>query len=60
MTKVVSKSTVGDQVDEIAYWLGVSVEERVGAVEVLRQRMYGGHGGTRPRLQRVCRVTRSA
>lgn len=49
-----------DQVDEVVYWAGVSLEERVAAVEVLRRRMYGGNDGVRPGLQRVCRVTRSA
>ncbi|MEN9801538.1 MAG: hypothetical protein RLZ37_663 [Actinomycetota bacterium] len=60
MSRVVTKSTVRDQVDEVVYWAGVSFEERVAAVEVLRRRMYGGNDGVRPRLQRVCRVTRSA
>lgn len=60
IAKVVTKSAVRDQIDEVAYWAGVSLEERVAAVEVLRRRMYGGNDGVRPRLQRVCRVTRSA
>ncbi len=60
MVPVVRKSAVRDQVDEVVYWAGVSVEERVAAVEVLRRRMYGGNDGVRPGLQRVCRVARSA
>ena len=60
ISKVVSKSAVRDQVDEVVYWVGVSLEERVGAVEVLRRRMYGRNDGVRPGLQRVCRITRSA
>jgi tRNA A58 N-methylase Trm61 len=60
IAKVVAKSAVRDQVDEVVYWAEVSLEERVEAVEVLRRRMYGGNDGVRPRLQRVCRVTRSA
>lgn len=39
-----------DQVDEVEYWVGVSLEERISAVEVLRRRMYGGNDGVRPRL----------
>ena len=60
IAKVVAKSAVRDQVDEVVYWAGVSLEERISAVEVLRRRMYGGNDGVRPGLQRVCRVTRSA
>ncbi|MEN9823836.1 MAG: hypothetical protein RLZ04_2262 [Actinomycetota bacterium] len=58
--RVVTKSAVRDQVDEVVFWADVSLEERVAAVEVLRRRMYGGNDGVRPGLQRVCRVTRTA
>ena len=37
IAKVVTKSAVRDQIDEVAYWAGVSLEERVAAVEVDRK-----------------------
>jgi hypothetical protein len=45
MVRVVRKSALGDEIDEISYWSGVAVEERIAAVEVLRRRMYGGDDG---------------
>lgn len=56
MVRVVEKSTVKNQVDDLAYWLGRPIAERIGAVEILRRRVYGGTDGTRQGLQRVCRV----
>ena len=56
LARVATKSTLHEQVDEIQYWLGVSMTERVAAVEILRQRVFGGVHGTRQGLQRVCRI----
>ncbi len=56
MARVVMKSSVSCQADEVQYWLSVPMPERVAAVEVLRQRMFGGQNGTRQGLQRVCRI----
>ena len=36
---VMSKSALRDTEDEIVYWMTKSPEERVAAVEVLRQRL---------------------
>jgi hypothetical protein len=56
LVRVATKSTLHGQPDEIQHWLGVSMSERVAAVEILRQRVFGGVHGTRQGLQRVCRV----
>jgi len=56
MARVVAKTTVKDQIDDMQYWLTVPMSERVAAVEVLRQRMYGGENGDGQGLQRVCRI----
>lgn len=56
MTISVNKIALHEQQDEIAYWLSVSPTERIAAVEVLRQRVFGGADGTRQGLQRVCRI----
>lgn len=37
-----SKSGVADQPDDVDYWLKEDPAERVAAVEVMRQRLYGG------------------
>lgn len=56
MVKVVNKTSLHEQQDDIAYWLSVSPAERIAAVEILRQRVFGGADGTRQGLQRVCRI----
>ena len=56
MKAVVSKTALHDEPDEIAYWLTRPVAERIAAVEVLRQRVYGYDDDTRAGIQRVCRV----
>jgi hypothetical protein len=54
MKKVVTKRKLKDnsQMDDLAYWLNRSPDERVSAVEILRRQYYGGS----ERLQRVSRV----
>lgn len=42
--------------DDLAYWLSRTPEERVAAVEYLRNQCYGNKG--RPRLQRVARIVK--
>jgi predicted Fe-S protein YdhL (DUF1289 family) len=53
---VVTKSDLHNQQDELSYWLSVSPKERIAAMKILRQRMFGGGDGTRQGLQRVCRI----
>lgn len=56
MALVVSKTSVKGQQDDVEYWMNLSMAERISAVEVLRQRVFGGRNGTRQGLQRVCRI----
>ncbi|MEY3582895.1 MAG: hypothetical protein RLZ02_1848 [Actinomycetota bacterium] len=39
--KIVTKTNLHNQVDDFAFWLEVSPAERVAAVKVLRQRVFG-------------------
>jgi len=56
MALVVARTT-SDVEDELEFWLSRPVAERIAAVEVLRNRVFGGGtDATRRRLQRVCRV----
>jgi hypothetical protein len=56
MVRVVSKSTVQTQSDDLNYWRTIPIAQRVAVVEVLRQRMFGENNGTRQGLHRVCRI----
>jgi hypothetical protein len=56
LVRVATKSTLHEQPDDLEYWLGVPMSERVAAVEILRQRVFGGVHGARQGLQRVCCV----
>ena len=58
MTVVASKSTLHGSSNDVLFWLSKSPEERVAAVEILRQRVFGGDGESRQGLQRVCRIIR--
>ena len=60
MARVVSKSTVRAQSDDLNYWRTIPIAQRVAVVEVLRQRMFGENNGTRQGLQRVCRIIHRA
>jgi hypothetical protein len=53
---VVTKTSLHGIDDDVLFWLGKPPEERVAAVEVLRQRVFGGDGETGQGLQRVCRI----
>ena len=55
--KKVGKRPLDDKsatTDDLAYWLSKTPEERIAAVEYLRNQFYGHEG--RPRLQRVARI----
>ena len=60
MVVVVTMSTLHDVADDVLFWLNKSPEERVGAVEVLRQRVFGGDRESGQGLQRICRVITSS
>lgn len=46
-----------DRDNDADYWLTRPITERVAAIEILRQRMWGGPDGVGSGLKRVCRVT---
>jgi hypothetical protein len=50
-----SVSTMEDESDEKAYWLSKTPEERISALEYMRQMLYGYDPATE-RLQRVLTV----
>lgn len=52
---VIAISTLGDDSDEKAYWLSKTPEERLHALELIRQTLYGYTLAT-ARLQRVLEV----
>ena len=56
MVRVVAKSSVQTQSDDLTYWRTIPIAQRVAVVEVLRKRMFGENHGTRQGLQRVCRI----
>ena len=51
--KVVIKTSLKSQSTDVAYWLSRPPEERVAAVELLRQQ---AHGNVDQRLQRIFSV----
>ena len=60
IAKVIRKTTLheaNDDVRDVAYWLSRPVEERLAAVEALRQPVMEALPLAEQRLQRVYRVT---
>ncbi len=53
---VVSVSTLYNEIDDKDYWLSKSSEERLKAVELIRQTLYGYSFAT-ARLQRIFEIT---
>jgi hypothetical protein len=56
MTVVVAKCGLHEEPSALDYWLSREPVERLAALEVIRQRVFGGRDETRQGLQRVCRV----
>ena len=54
MKKVVTKTALKSQSNDLAYWLSRPPAERIAAVELLRQQT---HGYAEQRLQRVFKLT---
>ena len=52
-------ASIYDETDEIAYWLSKTPQERMEAIEVMRQIIYG-YDPTTTRLQRVLEITEQA
>lgn len=57
MEKAIARTTLRAKGGDRAYWLTRTVEERIAAVEVLRQQALAADADAEQRLQRVCRVT---
>jgi hypothetical protein len=50
---VVTRTSLHETSDDVGFWLKRAPEERVAAVEALRQVRIGGDDGPRPEPQRV-------
>lgn len=57
MEKVVRKISIRDKRNyDLEYWLTKTPEERISAIEFLRQQFYEMKDGSTPRLQRVVNI----
>ena len=56
MALVVNRVKLHEGDSELEYWLSREPAERIAAVEIIRQRVFGGADETRQGLQRVCRI----
>lgn len=60
IAKVVRIVRMQDQGNDYQYWLSRSYQERLSALEELRQEYYGQADGSQPRLQRVFTIIKRA
>ena len=58
MALVVNRVKLHEGDSELQYWLNRDPAERIAALEIIRQRVFGGADETRQGLQRVCRIIR--
>ena len=56
MALVVNRVNLRKGDSELQYWLSRDPAERIAAVEIIRQRIFGGTDEARQGLQRVCRI----
>ena len=56
MERVLARTTLKAPPQDRAYWLTRTVQERIAAVELLRQQVLAANADVEPRLQKVCRV----
>jgi hypothetical protein len=56
--RVVRKVSLRDQPTDFAYWETRSYEDRLAALEQIRQEYHGWTDESQPRLQRVCRIVK--
>lgn len=57
MEKVIKKSSIRESQSDLDYWLSKTPQERLEALEFLRQQYISFNKNVQPRLQRVCTVT---
>lgn len=56
MEKIVVKKRLGDPSGDLAYWRTRTVEERLEALETLRQQTYGYDAENVPRMEKVIHI----
>jgi hypothetical protein len=57
MEKVIKKTTTREKQSDFEYWLTKTHQERLDALEFLRQQYINFNKNVQPRLQRVCTIT---
>ena len=60
IAKVVRKFKLGQEEPDATYWREQSYQARLAALEEIRREYHGWHYESEPRLQRICRVIKSA
>ncbi len=60
MEKVFRIVPLKNQPSDYQYWVSRSIEERLNAIEILRQQYLGFNQNAQSRLQRVCRIIKQA
>jgi len=58
--KVITKVRLEGQSNDLSFWLSKTPQERIAALERIRQEYNRGKYGLDVRLQRVCRVIKQA
>jgi len=56
MALVVNRVRLHEGDSALQYWLSRDPAERIAAVEIIRQRVFGGTDEARQGLQRVCQI----
>jgi hypothetical protein len=57
MEKVIKKTSTREKQSDLDYWLTKTPQERLDALEFLRQQYINFNKNVQPRLQRVCTIT---
>jgi hypothetical protein len=57
MEKVIKKTSTREKQSDLEYWLIKTPQERLDALEFLRQQYINFNKNAQPRLQRVCTIT---
>ncbi len=57
MEKVLKITSVNEKQTDYTYWKTKSFQERLAAIEFLRQQFIDHQNGFKPGLQRICKVT---
>ena len=57
MEKVIKKTSTKENNSDLEYWLTKTPQERLDALEFLRQQYINFNKNVQPRLQRDCRIT---